>query len=307
MEYIVLSKDDNKEYGPVDADTLRKWVEHGRVFKDTQVRNSLMKKWNEAGTMDILDGAFDVQDVHEEDEEGVGGKLMGMFGLKKEHEVTQERDIKTAFKQKYLPFPASAGQRVGAFAIDAFLIACFAFVLFLFMNWTSGTFGLGDFSLGTSDATEEVIDESSDEIPTDTAVEENVADTKIKDEDDEEEKIEKEKIETPFFVTEETQINAAGLNQSFKNYFTFFVTVVMLYYGIGLGLFAQTGGMWFWGIIIVKGYDKAVFPARAFAFTIAMFVVGIVTPVVVLLNPKRRSLQGYLTGTRLIRVAAKSK
>ena len=57
MEYIVLGQDDN-EYGPVDADTLKKWVEHGRVFRDTQVRNSLMKKWTEAGTLDFLEEAF---------------------------------------------------------------------------------------------------------------------------------------------------------------------------------------------------------------------------------------------------------
>ena len=108
----------------------------------------------------------------------------------------------------------------------------------------------------------------------------------------------------PFVPTDDEMFQ---LKNSVGFYLTIFVMGVFLYYGISLGVVAQTYGMWFWGIIIVKGYDNECLPARAFLFTVAMFAIGIVTPLVVLLNPQGRSLHGYLTGTRLIRVAAKPK
>ncbi len=302
MEYIVLGKD-GQEYGPVDPETLKKWVEHGRVFKDSQIRNSLMQKWNEAGTMDILQDAFAVQQVHEEDEEGVSDKLMGMFGLgKKEHKVTEEKEVQTAFKQRYIPSPATAGQRIGAFVIDGFLIACFGIILFLVMNISAGTLGIGDWSLG-SDMPTEVMTEDKDKISTeDTTTDGEAAVEKTT-------KTAEEEVEEvgPFVATDEIKAKVKTLNQSIKTYFFIFATVVLLYYGIALGVYAQTYGMYFWGILIVKGYDAEVFPARATAFTVAMFAIGIITPIIVLLNPQHRSIHGYLTGTRLIRVAAKPK
>ena len=299
MEYIVLGEDD-KEYGPVDGETLKKWVEHGRVFKDTQIRNALMKKWNEAGTLDFLEEAFDLQEVHEEEEEGVGGKLKDMLGLKQEHDITPEGDVKTAFKYTFIPNPASVGQRIGAFAVDSLVMACLAILLFLMMNSSAGTMGLGESSPDADFVSEESIEEG-----------EEGADTTAKTVTDDDGTVVEEDSEgmtaDPYqpFVPTKQQIDQ--LNNSFGSYFFIFMTGVFLYYGIGLGVFAQTYGMWFWGIIIVKGYDYECFPARALAYTVAMFAIGITTPIVVAVNPLQRSLQGYLTGTRLIRVAAKPK
>lgn len=312
MEYIVLGQD-GKEYGPVDGETLKKWVEHGRVFKDTQIRNALMKKWNEAGKIDILQEAFEIQQIHEEQEEGVGGKLFGMLGLKSDHEVAPEREVNTAFKYKYIPNPASAGQRIGAFIIDGFIMAFFALILFLFMNISAGTTAMGTFSYGADTPLEETLDEEIEETSEEKAeeVSDEVSETVAENEGDlSDEEIDEESgnaaadIPEPFVPTDD-QIKK--LNSSFNSYFFIFITGVFLYYGICLGIFAQTYGMWFWGLIIVKGYQDECFPARALAFTVGMIVIGIVTPLVVLINPQHRSLHGYLSGTRLIRIAAKPK
>ncbi len=320
MEYIVLGKD-GKEYGPVDADTLQVWVEHGRVLKDTQIRNSLMKKWNEAGTLDILEDAFSVQQQNEEAEEGVSDKLKGMLFGKKQKEAPKEKEVRTAFRQKYIPNPATVDQRMGAFLFDSLILCAFGLLLFIVMNIYTGTVGLGDFSYGTVVPIEDIDEVDAGAVTdADTEIKTSVSDQKIvdsidstdsvgsaEDADGSEEFAEDKEVSQPFVVSEEVKANIPKLQNVFYKFFGIFVIVVLLYYGIGLGLFAQTFGMHYWGIFIVKGYNDEVFAARAFAFVIAMFAIGVVTPIVVALNPQHRSIHGYLTGTRLIRIAAKPK
>ena len=310
MEYIVLGQD-GKEYGPVDPETLKKWVEHGRVLKDTQVRNALMMKWNEAGKLDVLAESFAVQHQNEEAEEGVGDKIMGALGLgKKKDDAPKEKEVRTAFVQKYIPNPASVGQRIGAFVFDSFIIIIFGAALFIMMNIYAGTTGLGDFSLGlvaTSGEISDNTDSSSNNIDNAADGEAEKEEADVENVDDGESADVAPAVDEPFFVPEEVKANVPHLNHVFYKFFALFVAGVLLYYGIGLGLFAQTYGMHYWGIFIVKGYNDEALPARAFAFVIAMFAIGITTPLVVLLNPQHRSLHGYLTGTRLIRIAAKPK
>ena len=53
MKYIILGED-KKEYGPIDGETLRKWVESGRVLAETPVRNAMIKKWGKAQDLEFL-------------------------------------------------------------------------------------------------------------------------------------------------------------------------------------------------------------------------------------------------------------
>ena len=310
MEYIVLGKD-GKEYGPVDGETLQKWVEHGRVFKDTKIRNALMKKWNEAGSMDSLHEAFSVQEIHEEEEEGVTGKVMGMFGLSSnKHEQKKEEYNATAFRQKYVPAPASVLQRVGAFTIDALLMAVYGLVLFFVMVIITGTWisvdsnMAGDFSTLMENSSSSEVDGD-----TETAEEESTDDDETETPPaPAEEEPEEEEEEEEAFVAEPVEFPPpASMHKTFYALFAFFVATILIYYGISLGIYAQTIGMWFWGIIIVKGADSEVFPARAFAFSLMMFLIGPLAPIVVFANPQHRSIHGYLTGTRLIKVTAHAK
>lgn len=304
MEYIVLGRD-GKEYGPIDADTLKKWVEHDRVFKDTKVRNSLMKKWNDAGSLDFLQEAFELQVVHEEEEQAPSAKLVNVlgFGQKKEPQAKQ-KEKSTAFVQRYIPNPASVGQRVGAFIIDAFLIVCFAGLLFIVMNIQLGTTDLGEFSIATPqpDIVSAVEDESSQII---SAAEKAKKNDTVSEQTAKNEKV--SPTNEPGGTIKPTQEQIDALNSAFYKYFAIFLAGVLLYYSIGLGIYAQTVGMWYWGLIIVKGYNEEALPLQAFAYTLAMFAIGIITPVFVLLNPAKRSLHGYLTGARIICTAAKPK
>lgn len=310
MEYIVLGKD-GKEYGPVDAETLQKWVEHGRVFKDTKIRNALMMKWNDAGKIEFLQPAFDLQEVHEDEEtHSVGGKLKSILGLAPEkHELAEEEQKDTAYRQKYIPNPPGPLKRLGAFAIDAILITVFGIILFFVMVIYSGTWitvkneGFENISeMSEQDGTETSPDDDGEaiEIVAKDDVDKPAAETSKKEAEPIEEA--EEEVAEPVVWPA-----PAKLRKTYNLFFGIFALSVLLYYGIGLGIYAQTYGMCYWGLIIVKGEKDEAFAGRAFAYAIAAFFVGITTPIVVLVNPQHRSLQGYITGCRLISITAKAK
>lgn len=318
MKYMILD-DDGKEYGPVDAETLKKWVEHGRVFKETRVRNALIKRWNTAGDLDFLEEAFEGQEDLQQQERGFAAKLFGAFSApkKEEKKPTDEKPVTTAFKNKYVPAPATPFLRLNSFICDVVLLAIFASFLFCVMNAISGTFALGDFTndlktelaaglttggdMDADTAAAEVADEQTRKNAEKNASDEEKAKVKAADA--------KEKAAPPppppHFVP--TKEQTARLNKLFLVFFGIFSLVTLLYYGIGLGLYAQTYGMHYWGIFIVKGHDKEALPLRAYAFFLASIPLCVFTPLFVLFNPSKRTLHGYITGCRLIRITAKAK
>jgi uncharacterized RDD family membrane protein YckC len=237
MKYIIFG-DDGKEYGPADAETLRKWAEAGRVLPNTQVRNVMMKKWNKALDLDFLKDAFEKQG--EKVEEQKTAFEHGMDFLKSIFQPQKQvKEKGTAFKYAYVHDPASLLLRAGAALFDGILLLFYAIVLTLL------------FSL---------------------------------------------------------EIKAGvDANMAFLLTFVFLFTGILLYYGIALGVYAQTFGMWFWGIMIVSSDIGEVFLGRAYFHVVMMILLGIAAPFVVYLNPKKRSLHEYISGTRIIRIAARPK
>ncbi|HPN83704.1 MAG TPA: RDD family protein [Victivallales bacterium] len=237
MKYIIFA-DDGKEYGPVDAETLRKWVEGGRVLPHTQVRNMMMKKWNRASDLDFLKEAFDKQEEKVEEQKSPFEHgmefLRGIFKSKKAEEPKS-----TAFRNTYIPNPASLSLRIGAFLFDLIIILFYALILSLIfaMSMKAGF-----------------------------------------------------------------DVNSAFILM----FFAFFVGVV-IYYAATLGVYAQTFGMWFWGIMIVSSDVGEVLLGRAYFYTLCMVMLGVSSPLVVYLNPDKRSLPEYISGTKIIRISAKPK
>ncbi|HPO90230.1 MAG TPA: RDD family protein [Victivallales bacterium] len=236
MKYLVFAED-GKEYGPVDAETLRKWVESGRVLPETRVRNVMVKRWNKAGDLDFLKEAFQRQQIKVE--ESKTAFEHGLDFLKSVFGGTKQKSKSTAFRYTFLPNPASVSIRLAAFLFDFIIIAFFAFILSLVFTFMSK--------------------------------------------------------------------KGFDVNLSFSFVIITFYLGILLYYSVSLGLFAQTFGMWFWGIMIVSSDIDEVYLGRAYFFTICMLLFGIISPLIVYLNPEKRSLHEYLSGTRIIGIAAKPK
>ena len=62
MQYII--KDiKNEEHGPIDAETLAKWVDEDRVTAETPVRSSLIASWKTASQIAILTERLAEQEI----------------------------------------------------------------------------------------------------------------------------------------------------------------------------------------------------------------------------------------------------
>ena len=97
------------------------------------------------------------------------------------------------------------------------------------------------------------------------------------------------------------------LNKVFYLLFSIFMLIALLYFGLGLGIFAQTAGMWFWGIFIVKRDLSEAYFARAYLFSVLLILLGWLTPLFASLNRKRRSLHDLFSGVWIIRISARPK
>ena len=86
--------------------------------------------------------------------------------------------------------------------------------------------------------------------------------------------------------------------------------VVIFYFVFLLGYFAQTIGMWFWGLVLVKDMseidvDYQITYSRAAQYTLAMFLFGWMLPISCFLT-KRRGVHCLMTRSRVADISAGS-
>ncbi|HBC86157.1 MAG TPA: hypothetical protein DCZ94_04295 [Lentisphaeria bacterium] len=303
MKYIVKG-DDEKEYGPVDEETLRKWTEAGRILPHTQVRNTLIRKWNKATDFDFLKPAFALQQTRVEEEknpvEKFSERLNIIIGGRKKTPETLT-PYATAFKNKYVHDPATLGQRLSAMAFDLLVLLFFGFILLLSFAQSLPPPKIEPPKLpdATVQQDAKAPDKTAVPAPAGTPVAAPVPTPAPAS---------APAPETATAIAPAAPIaNNPELNASFKKHCCIFVIGVLLYYGISLGLFAQTFGMWFWGIMISCSNLEEVYMGRAYLFTVLMFILGILTPIMVLVNPYKRALHEMLSGTMMIKIAARPK
>ncbi len=240
MKYMILG-DDNKEYGPVDSEALKKWVEGGRVLAHTPVRNSMIKKWNKAEDFDFLHQSLALQVERLEEEKSFKEKsLEALASIFRKKTSTRGYSDGSAYRNRYQPDHPGIPLRILSFSFDS---AVFLVLFILFFLLSAAMVQGGHDS-----------------------------------------------------------------NSVFMLIFPLFISSVLVYYGLALGLYAQTFGMWFWGLMIVKADNGGeVFLGRAYFYAVTMFLLGLSSPVVVFLSPVKRSVPELLSGTAIIKIAARVK
>jgi uncharacterized RDD family membrane protein YckC len=235
MTFYVMDKD-GKEQGPVDQETLEKWVGLNKIFPDTRVRNALLSKYKEAGDLDFLKPYFKRQEKEMESQAGYWEKRK----IQKQKEERNKAGVQvgTAFRYEYIPCPASLEQRIASTLFDFLLLGICGLVLWCacaLLVWMG-------FEAQTV-------------------------------------------FEYACFLA---------------------ITAILLYYGVCLGIFAQTFGMWFWGTLLVKNDLSESFLFRSYVYAL-LLPLGILTPLTAYLHPNRRGIHELLTGTRIIKIAARPK
>ncbi|MGE4563991.1 MAG: RDD family protein [Victivallaceae bacterium] len=102
--------------------------------------------------------------------------------------------------------------------------------------------------------------------------------------------------------TELLKVNRAEFQHAFIFPTVLFLLLVLLYYSLSLGIFAQTIGMWFWGIFLAKTDTREVFFLRALAYSVFLVLFGIV--MIPMVKFTRRSLADWVCGVRQLSVAS---
>lgn len=321
MKYLVKGGD-GREYGPIDKETMRKWTESGRVLPETPVRNVLINKWNKAADLDFLHPAFAVQGVREEREKNSFSKfsehlnILFAGGKEKKEKLTP---WETSFKNKYLHDPAPISLRIAAVAFDLIIIGGFSIFLLLHFH---ASFTHPDKTIQNESATSGTLSTSNGKTE-DTASTDGISASSGADTDanaqtaaqvTEKEKINSGDLTVAQTDTQPSQVTASPtpesiseVNSAFNRSFYILVTCILLYYGLSLGIFSQTFGMWFWGIMLAKSDLGEVLLGRAYFFTVLMLLMGVLSPLVVFFNPYKRSLHEILSGTMVIRIVARPK
>lgn len=122
MPYII--KDiNNEEHGPIDAETLAKWVDEDRVLAETQVRSSLLPNWKNADQIDFLKERFAEQELRRQKAATMVEKSGSVFkDVKKRMAAKFIPKVQSKFEQKRPPQYAQMAPRFLAGLYDFILI-----------------------------------------------------------------------------------------------------------------------------------------------------------------------------------------
>lgn len=101
------------------------------------------------------------------------------------------------------------------------------------------------------------------------------------------------------------KLSCADLTVHFAAPLKWTALILLAYYTLALSIFAQTVGMWFWGIFLTRNELAEVLPLRALLYTVAMLIFGIFMIPAVLIT--KRSVADWLCGVRQVRVGSVSK
>ncbi|MBU8901307.1 MAG: RDD family protein [Victivallales bacterium] len=130
MEYII--KDVNgEEHGPIDAETLAKWVDEDRVLAETQVRSSLMANWKNAEHVAFLAERFAEQELRRQKSATMAEKSGSI--LKKAKSRLSDKltpKVQSTFEQKRPPQYAQMKIRFMAGLYDLVLIMLIGIFLY---------------------------------------------------------------------------------------------------------------------------------------------------------------------------------
>jgi hypothetical protein len=286
----------------VDEETLRKWTSSGRILPHTQIRNALIKKWNKASELDFLLSSFAVQGSREQKEKNFFRKFSDHLDIIFGGGKTTKKELtpwETSFRNKYIHEPASVSVRIAAFAFDLIVIGGFS--IFLMLHF-SASFTHPEKPVPKESETSEISPDSNTVTPVVASV--KPSDGTVSPDSS---GATQATVQTPPEIAPPTPESVAEVNSAFSRSFCILLAFVLLYYGLSLGIFAQTFGMWFWGIMLAKTDLEEVLFGRAYFFTVLMLLIGVLSPLVVFFNPYKRSLHEILSGTMVIRTAASPK
>ncbi|MCP3965939.1 MAG: RDD family protein [Lentisphaerae bacterium] len=368
------------EHGPIDEETIAKWVDEDRVTPETPVRNSLLKTWKAAGDLNFLQERFQEQEKRRTEAETSTQKSTRTL-KDVARSFKRSKESETMFKHKHIPEYANTGRRILAFVYDMVIVFIVGIIIF-----SGGMYYARELAVKQTNNSKKELAEQDNFAPEEKIKPKVKAKKKIKSkqpvknekkgkenlaekEGEAAEKAAKEEIGiTEKYLTEAAdKVNTAvkeqekiyalhednltavyppytyaderggygvssvwidtvsnekyvclGADQSnacwikvsklsmiFTWCFVILLGITLLYYGVTLGYFAQTYGMWFWGIFIARKNITEAYYFRTFIWTLFMFTMGILMPFLNYIF--HRGLHDMLSGVRIIKVGGATR
>lgn len=101
---------------------------------------------------------------------------------------------------------------------------------------------------------------------------------------------------------EKMEVDEATYRHATERAAVLVMLAVILYYSLSLAIFAQTAGMWYWGVMLTKSSIAEVYFLRAFVYALLLPILGVLMVPAVLAS--QRSVADWLCGVRQIRVCS---
>lgn len=130
MQYIIKDSN-NEEHGPIDAETLAKWVDEDRVTAETAVRSSLMPNWKTADNLTFLAERLAEQELRRQKAATLAEKSGSVFqNAKKRLGEKFKSKVHSKFEQKRPPQYVQMAPRFLAGLFDTALIIIVGVILY---------------------------------------------------------------------------------------------------------------------------------------------------------------------------------
>ncbi|MDP7741156.1 MAG: RDD family protein [Lentisphaeria bacterium] len=127
MKYLIRTPEE-KEYGPVDQDTLVQWAQSGRIPPRSQIRNTLMSTWTDAKEAGFLKDIMPAEEV----KDPTTGKSKWAALVKEDQKAPAATKAKALHTSgRFLYTPANTGMRFGAWLFDTVIVGTVLLLIFL--------------------------------------------------------------------------------------------------------------------------------------------------------------------------------
>ncbi len=333
MDFIIKDEHGN-ESAKLSHKEVEQMILNGKINPDTMIRNSMINKWNPISKIGIFSDtlAYSEQKLAMENPEEAERKKEER---RLKGEAEKDAAYGTAFRNRVEPVPAGIVLRSCSAMTDLLIVVIFAGVIAGFALLESYYYASSDTTwvdVPTTAQTPAATDTSAATPAESTATPAAEPDTSVViDRFAFEPGVNNEAATEPptnldnrtrnynmgsrwiMTGTSETYCCVYATDTKarwvkahrisgiiFRAYFIFCLGII-LYLGISLGVYAQTVGMWFWGIFIAKENNGEVFMFRAFVFTALMIVLGWTMPLSMFM--RGRTIYERLAKVKLVKTS----
>ena len=301
MNFYYLDPDGN-EVGPAALNVLLKAIDKDELTPYSKVRNTLMPDFRLALKFPSLKQRLLKQLKRWEENPEYQNDPNWQQYFREMHDALEGTEVNTAFIRALIPNDTPLGRRFFA-AVTDFVILGGAGLLFFMILFTIARAGTVTEYLKDSQSQTEPVQE---QIAEESIIENGSWNDTVTEE--------KHQLLSPIQYEEGNLVRyqPGGIKQIISGPrlalimnigIMIFLLAMLLYYGISLGYYAQTPGMWFWGIFLIRNDLSEADFITAFRWTLWMIGLGIFMPFSMLFSGK--GIQDWICETRVINVEAR--